>query len=135
MPEVSLNSEVDILGLLMKISNDVSSIKTDFNNLKDNQIKERSEINKEILSVQEDCQREIKTVENTLMNRMNTLQTVQNTLVGEVDMLKHSEESKDAHKWRTVISFVLTALGGMIIAKLPDILSYLVFLSATKGGS
>lgn len=135
MPEVSLNSEVDILGLLMKISNDVSSIKTDFNNLKDNQIKERTEINKEILSVREDCQRDLKSIENTLMNRMNTLQTVQNTLVGEVDTLKHAEESKYAHKWKTVVSFVLTAFGGMVVAKLPDILSYIFFLSASKGGN
>ena len=135
MSEVNINSEVDVLGLLMKISNDVSSIKTDLNNLKDNQVKERTEINKELLDIRDDCQRDIKTIESTLMTRINNLQTVQNTLVGEVDTLKHSEESRDAHKWKIVVSFVLTALGGMIIAKLPDIMSYIFILGATKGGN
>lgn len=131
MSELTNKSDINVLELLLKISNDVSSIKTDITNLKDSQIKERADISKEIKDVKDDCLREIKLI----TGRVNSLQAIQNTLVGDVDTLKHNDEKKDAKRWRLVMSFVLTALGGMITAKLPDIVSFLVFSAKIKGGN
>lgn len=117
MSENMENQSVNVLELLLKISIDVSSIKADVTNLKETQSKERAEISKEIESVKEDVYKEIDTLEKTV-----------NTLVGDVDTLKHADENRDAKRWRAVIAYVVTALGGMLIAKIPDIVSYLFIL-------
>lgn len=146
MSELTNKSDINVLELLLKISNDVSSIKTDITNLKDSQVKERADISKEIMDVRDDCLKEIKSVEKSVMGRVksveestmgriNSLQAIQNTLVGDVDTLKHNEEKKDAKRWKLVMSFVFTALCGMITAKLPDIISFLVFSAKIKGGN
>ena len=126
MSENMENQSVNVLELLLKISNDVSSIKADVTNLKETQSKERVEISKEIESVKEDVYKEIDTLEKTMNTRINNLQSIQNTLVGDVDTLKHADENRDAKRWRAVIAYVVTALGGMLIAKIPDIVSYLL---------
>lgn len=128
MSENMENQSVNVLELLLKISNDVSSIKADVTNLKETQSKERVEISKEIESVKEDVYKEIDTLEKTMNTRINNLQSIQNTLVGDVDTLKHADENRDAKRWRAVIAYVVTALGGMLIAKIPDIVSYLFIL-------
>ena len=61
------------------------------------------------------------------------MQSVQATLVGDVDTLKHADEKKDAKKWRTVIAFIGTAVGGMLVAKIPDFITFLIQLK-TLGG-
>ena len=128
MSENMENQSVNVLELLLKISNDVSSIKADVTNLKETQSKERAEISKEIESVKEDVYKEIDTLEKTMNTRINNLQSIQNTLVGDVDTLKHADENRDAKRWRAVVAYVATALGGMLIAKIPDIVSYLFIL-------
>lgn len=128
MSENMENQSVNVLELLLKISNDVSSIKADVTNLKETQSKERAEISKEIGSVKEDVYKEIDTLKKTMNTRINNLQSIQNTLVGDVDILKHADENRDAKRWRAVIAYVVTALGGMLIAKIPDIVSYLFIL-------
>lgn len=117
--------EINVMELLIKISNDVSSIKTDMENLKKNQVKDNED-------VRNDCHREIEDLEKRVTAKINNLQSVQNNLVGDVDTLKRAEEQKDAKKWRTVMTFIGTALGGMFIAKLPDIVRALVIIFATK---
>lgn len=117
--------EINVMELLIKISNDVSSIKTDMENLKKNQAKDNAD-------VRADCQRDIEDLEKRMNTKINNLQSVQNSLVGDVDTLKHSEEAKDAKRWRTVMAFVGTALGGMFIAKLPDIVRTLIIVLSTK---
>lgn len=117
--------EINVMELLIKISNDVSSIKTDMENLKKNQAKDNAD-------VRADCQRDIEDLEKRMNTKINNIQSVQNILVGDVDTLKHAEESKDAKRWRTVIAFVGTALGGMLIAKLPDIVRTLIIVLSTK---
>lgn len=117
--------EINVMELLIKISNDVSSIKTDMENLKKNQAKDNAD-------VRADCQRDIEDLEKRMNTKINNIQSVQNTLVGDVDTLKHAEEVKDAKRWRTVMAFVGTALGGMLIAKLPDIVRTLIIILSTK---
>lgn len=117
--------EINVMELLIKISNDVSSIKTDMENLKKNQAKDNAD-------VRVDCQRDIEDLEKRMNTKINNIQSVQNTLVGDVDTLKHTEEVKDAKRWRTVMAFVGTALGGTLIAKLPDIVRTLIIVLSTK---
>lgn len=124
--------EINIMELLLKISNDVSSIKTDMTNFKEAQRLEKENTTKEIADARSDCEREIEDLEKRLNTKINNLQAVQNTLVGDVDTLKRAEEQKDAKKWRTVMTFVGTALGGMFIAKLPDIIRTLIIIFASK---
>ena len=122
---MEVTKEINVMELLIKISNDVSSIKTDMENLKKNQAKDNAD-------VRADCQRDIEDLEKRMNTKINNIQSVQNTLVGDVDTLKHSEESKDAKRWRTVMAFVGTALGSMLIAKLPDIVRTLIIILSTK---
>lgn len=128
MSENMENQSVNVLELLLKISNDVSSIKADVTNLKETQSKERAEISKEIEDVKNDVYKELSTLEKDMNTRINNLQSIQNTLVGDVDTLKHADENRDAKKWRTVVSYVVTALGSMLITKIPDIVSYFYLL-------
>ena len=118
--------EINVIELLLKISNDVSSIKTDMINFKETQKSDKESISKEIADIRSDYERDIKDLNNKVMNKLQTLQSVQNTLVGDVDTLKHAEEKKEAKRYRTVIAFVITALGGMVLAKLPDFIFYLI---------
>ena len=128
------SEKINIIELLMGIKEDVSSIKTDMANFKETQRTEREAIMKEISDVRTDYQRDIADLESRVMSKINGLQSVQNNLVGDVDTLQHAEEKKDAKKWRTVIAFIITAVGGMITAKIPDFITFLVQLK-TLGGN
>ena len=107
------NKEINIIELLMGIKEDVSSIKTDMANFKEAQRTEKDVIMKEISDVRTDYQRDLADLES-----------------GDVDNLKTAEDKKFAKRYRTMIAFVLTALGGMALAKLPD---FVVFMMKVKG--
>lgn len=124
------NKEINIIELLMGIKEDVSSIKTDMANFKEAQRNEKDVIMKEISDVRTDYQRDLADLESRVMAKVNGLQSVQNNLVGDVDNLKTAEDKKLAKRYRTMIAFVLTALGGMALAKLPD---FVVFMMKAKG--
>ncbi len=125
--------KINIIELLMGIKEDVSSIKTDMANFKESQRSEKETIMKEISDVRIDYKRDLSDLENRVMGRITNMQSVQATLVGDVDTLKHADEKKDAKKWRTVIAFIGTAVGGMLVAKLPDFITFLIQLK-TLGG-
>lgn len=125
--------KINIIELLMGIKEDVSSIKTDMANFKESQRTEKETIMKEISDVRIDYKRDLSDLENRIMGRITNMQSVQATLVGDVDTLKHADEKKDAKKWRTVIAFIGTAVGGMLVAKLPDFITFLIQLK-TLGG-
>jgi len=125
--------KINIIELLMGIKEDVSSIKTDMANFKESQRTEKETIMKEISDVRIDCKRNLSDLENRVMGRITNMQSVQATLVGDVDTLKHADEKKDAKKWRTVIAFIGTAVGGMLVAKIPDFITFLIQLK-TLGG-
>lgn len=124
--------EINMLELLLKISNDVSSIKTDMTNFKEAQRLEKENTTKEMEDLRTDYNREIKELNDRLMNKLQTLQSIQNNLVGEVDTLKHADEKKDAKRWKTTLAFIGTALSGLFIGKLPDIISTLIIVLSAK---
>lgn len=122
------NEKINIIELLMGIKEDVSAIKTDMVNFKEAQRTEKETIMKEISDVRTDYKRDLSSLESRVMGRINNMQSVQATLVGDVDTFKHADEKKDAKRYRTVIAFIATALGGMVLAKLPDFIAFLIKL-------
>ena len=124
--------EINIMELLLKISNDVSSIKTDMTNFKEAQRLEKENTTKEMEDLRIDYKRDIKELNDKLMSKLQTLQSVQNNLVGDVDTLKHADEKKYAKRWKTTLAFIGTALSGLFIGKLPDIISTLIIVLSAK---
>lgn len=112
----------------MDIKADVSSIKTDMSNFKETQRVEKDVIMKAISDVKTDYMRDLADLEADLTSKVNNIQSVQNVLVGDVDTLKHAEEKKDATRYRTMLAFIFTAIGGMALGKLPDFISFLIKL-------
>lgn len=121
MTDKNMTTEINITELLLQISSDVSAIKTDMANFKEAQKIEKETFAKEITDIEANCERKIDDLENRIMSKVNTMQSVQNTLVGEVDTLKHAEDKKDAQRWKTIMAFVGTAVGSMLLVKLPEI--------------
>lgn len=128
MSEQAQNN-INVIELLMQIREDVSSIKTDMNNLQKNQEKDKASIDKDIEDVRTDFNRSLKTLESNVTQRINNIQTVQNTLVGEVETLKHSEDKEDARKYRSVVKYMLVGIGGLFVAKIPEIIKLVFQLS------
>lgn len=113
---------INMMELLLKISNDVSSIKTDMANFKEAQKLEKENTARELEDVRCDCKKEITELEERITE--NTLEIEK--LKKRVDELERADDTKDARKWRTVMIYIMTALGGMFVAKLPDIAKALV---------
>ena len=125
--------QINIITLLMDIKADVSSIKTDMTNFKEAQKVEKENTAKDIAEVRSDCKRELKELEARVMTKLNGIQSVQNNLVGDVDTLKHAEEKKDAKRWKTVMAFIGTSVGSMVLVKLPDFIAFCVEVSRMGG--
>ena len=125
--------QINIIQLLMDIKADVSSIKTDMTNFKESQKVEKENTAKDIADVRSDCKRDLKELEARVMTKLNGIQSVQNNLVGDVDTLKHAEEKKDAKRWKTVMAFIGTSVGSMILVKIPDFIAFCIEVSRMGG--
>ena len=132
----NITEKVNVIELLMNIHSDVSSIKANVENMEKTQQKDKEAIQKDIADVRADYQRDLTTLESKLTSKIAVLQTtqhnflaVQNSLVGDVDTLKTAEDKKLAKRYRTTIAFILTAVGGMILAKLPDFIAFCIKFS------
>ena len=132
--------QINIITLLMDIKADVSSIKTDMTNFKEVQKVEKENTMKDIADVRSDYKRDLKEMEARVMTKLNGIQSVQNNLVGDVDTLnhdvdtlKHAEEKKDAKRWKTVMAFIGTSVGSMILVKIPDFIAFCIKVSRMGG--
>ena len=125
--------QINIIQLLMDIKADVSSIKTDMTNFKESQKVEKENTAKDIADVRSDCKRDLKELEAKVMAKLNGIQSVQNNLVGDVDTLKHAEEKKDAKRWKTVMAFIGTSVGSMILVKIPDFIAFCIKVNRMGG--
>ena len=125
--------QINIIKLLMDIKADVSSIKTDMTNFKEIQKVEKENIVKDIADVRSECERDLKELEARVMTKLNGIQSIQNNLVGDVDTLKHAEEKKDAKRWKTVMAFIGTSVGSMILVKIPDFIAFCIEVSRMGG--
>lgn len=134
--EENITEKVNVIELLMNIHSDVSSIKTNIENMEKTQQKDKEAIQKDIADVRADYQRDLTALESKFSSKLAVLQTtqnnflaVQNNLVGDVDNLKTAEDKKLAKRYRTTIAFILTAVGGMVLAKLPDFIAFCIKIS------
>ena len=125
--------QINIIKLLMDIKADVSSIKTDMTNFKETQKVEKENIVKDIADVRSECERDLKELEARVMTKLNGIQSIQNNLVGDVDTLKHAEEKKDAKRWKTIMAFIGTSVGSMILVKIPDFIAFCIKVSRMGG--
>lgn len=125
--------QINIIKLLMDIKADVSSIKTDMTNFKESQKIEKENTVKDIADVRSECERDLKELEARVMTKLNGIQSIQNNLVGDVDTLKHAEEKKDAKRWKTVMAFIGTSVGSMILVKIPDFIAFCIKVSRMGG--
>ena len=125
--------QINIIKLLMDIKADVSSIKTDMNNFKEAQKVEKENTVKDIADARSECERDLKELEARVMTKLNGIQSIQNNLVGDVDTLKHAEEKKDAKRWKTVMAFIGTSVGSMILVKIPDFIAFCIEVSRMGG--
>ena len=126
------NKDINIIELLIGIKEDVSSIKTDMANFKESQRVERENTVKEITEVRNDFEKSITDLETRLSGKISNLQSVQNSLVGEVDLLKNAEDKKNAKRWKTVITYVCTSVGSIILVKIPDFIAFCLKLSRVE---
>ena len=125
--------QINIIELLMGIKADVSSIKTDMTNFKESQKVEKENTAKDIADVRSECERDLKELEARVMTKLNGIQSIQNNLVGDVDTLKHAEEKKNAKRWKTVMAFIGTSVGSMILVKIPDYIAFCIKESRMGG--
>ena len=125
--------QINIIKLLMDIKADVSSIKTDMTNFKETQKVEKENTMKDITDVRSECERDLKELEARVMTKLNGIQSIQNNLVGDVDTLKHAEEKKDAKRWKTVMAFIGTSVGSMVLVKIPDFIAFCIKVSRMGG--
>jgi TolA-binding protein len=114
--------DINMMELLLKISNDVSSIKTDMANFKEAQKLEKENTARELEDVRCDCKKEVTELEERITE--NTLEIEK--LKKRIEELERADDTKDAKKWRAVMIYIMTALGGMFVAKLPDIAKALI---------
>lgn len=134
--EENITEKINVIELLMNIHSDVSSIKVNIENMEKAQQKDKEAMQKDIADVRADYQRDLTALESKLTSKLAVLQTtqnnflaIQNSLVGDVDNLKMAEDKKLAKRYRTTIAFILTAVGGMILAKLPDFIAFCIKLN------
>ena len=125
--------QINIIELLMGIKADVSSIKTDMTNFKEAQKVEKENTAKDIADVRSECERDLKELEARVMTKLNGIQSIQNNLVGDVDTLKHAEEKQNAKRWKTVMAFIGTSVGSMILVKIPDFIAFCIKVSRRGG--
>ena len=125
--------KINIIELLMDIKADVSSIKTDMANFKEAQRIEKENTSKAIAEIRSGYKKDLKELETKIMVKIKDMQSVQNNIVGDVDTLKHAEEKKDAKRWKTVMTYIGTSVGSMILVKIPDFIAFCIKVSQMGG--
>ena len=116
------SADINLTELLLKISSDVSAIKTDMQNFKDSYKSEKENLLAKIDDVREDFDKEIKTVKETFEEKLKQQDAQIKLLTTYTEALRTQKDKEDAKKWRTTIAFILTGIGGLLIGSIPFIL-------------
>ena len=120
MPENK--EEINILELLIKIKEDVATIKADMASFQKTQEQERNRIAGQISEIKSEYAKDLE----NLIERVEKLEQT-------VEELSHAENAKDANKWRRVTAFILTALGGFSMSALFNLIKS--FMEHWKNGN
>lgn len=126
---MSEENKINMVELLIGIKEDVSVIKTKMSSFEEAQERDREFLSNKIdileaqheedkIALQKRHQEDIKEISEAFNEKISSLQE-------EVNSLKRLKDEEDAKRWRAVVKYFLTALGGILVAKLPDILNLL----------
>ena len=113
---------INLTELLLKISSDVSAIKTDMQNFKDSYKNEKENLLAKIDDVRKDFDKEIKTMKESFEEKLKQQDAQIKLLTTYTEALRTQKDKEDAKKWRTTIAFILTGVGGLLIGSIPFIL-------------
>ena len=116
------SADINLTELLLKISSDVSAIKTDMQNFKDSYKSEKENLLAKIDDVREDFDKELKTTRETFDEKLKQQDAQIKLLTTYTEVLRTQKDKEDAKKWRTTIAFILTGVGGLLIGSIPFIL-------------
>lgn len=106
---------INLTELLINISSDVATIKADMQSFKDSYKSEKENLLAKIDDVRCDCEKELQRQDAVIKQ-----------LTVYVEAIRTSKDKEDAKKWRTVIAFILTGIGGMFLSRLPDFMLMLI---------
>ena len=113
---------INLTELLLKISSDVSAIKTDMQNFKDSYKSEKENLLAKIDDVREDFDKELKTMKEAFEEKLKQQDAQIKLLTTYTEALRTQKDKEDAKKWRTTIAFILTGIGGLLVGSIPFIL-------------
>lgn len=116
------SADINLTELLLKISSDVSAIKTDMQNFKDSYKSEKENLLAKIDDVREDFDKELKTMKEAFEEKLKQQDAQIKLLTTYTEALRTQKDKEDAKKWRTTIAFILTGVGGLLIGSIPFIL-------------
>ena len=125
------NKDVNTVELLLKISSDVSAIKTDMQNFKESNKSEKENLLAKIEDVRKDCEREVKAIRESFDEKFKQQDAQIKLLTTYTEALRTQKDKEDAKKYRSVIAFILAGLGGMLLALVP---SFIMFIIKSKIG-
>lgn len=117
---------INLTGLLIKISSDVSAIKSDMQNFKDSYKSEKENLLAEIDDVRKDYEKEMKAVKDDFEKTLKQQEAQIKQLTVYTEALRTQRDKEDAKKWRTVIAFILTGVGGLLIGSIPFIIKAVI---------
>lgn len=123
---------INLTELLLKISSDVSAIKTDMQNFKDSYKNEKENLLARIDDVREDFDKEMKAMKEAFEEKLKQQDAQIKLLTTYTEALRTQRDKEDAKKWRTVIAFILAGLGGMLLSRVPDIIMFLIKLKGAN---
>ena len=116
------SADINLTELLLKISSDVSAIKTDMQNFKDSYKNEKENLLAKIDDVRKDFDKELKTMKEAFEEKLKQQDAQIKLLTTYTEALRTQKDKEDAKKWRTTIAFILTGIGGLLIGSIPFIL-------------
>lgn len=114
---------INLSELLLKISTDVAEIKSDMSNFKESYKTEKENLLSKIEDLRNDCEKELARQDAQIKQ-----------LTVYIEAVRTSKDKEDAKKWRTVIAFILTGLGGILLAQIPNFLIFLARTAVANGG-
>ena len=119
-------NDINVMELLLKISENVSAIKTDMANFKETYKNEKDNLTTLINDVRSDAKMDLASAKSTFQMEIDAIKKVQERQEKDIQSLQGTDDKKDAKKWRVVTAFILTAIGGFLLACLPDFIRFVL---------
>lgn len=117
---------INLTELLIKISSDVSAIKSDMQNFKDSYKSEKENLLAEIDDVRKDYEKEMKAVKEAFEEKIKQQDAQIKQLTIYTEALRMEKDKTDAKKYRSIIAFILVGVGGMLLALIPSFIMFMI---------